>query len=245
MREYEAILFPSLPSVLFLIFFFLITFGFFSIIRKEKKSNKRVECKTIRESEGPSLYLLSTYNSIPDPLRSLIFNGSIIGPLKASATEQESILALRDQVFRIWGLLQSSEDFDPSMLQPIIQANCRNVNGGAYGAGAQVLRTFFVKRALTQRFTSWIAKARYLHHSTTWIIQLEAVVAIDINVPKQLVQRKQRLPATEGILINGDEMVRAINRHSVTHLPTLPPLLMALISRKALERCDLGTLKQV
>ncbi|KAF9587344.1 hypothetical protein IFM89_001334 [Coptis chinensis] len=143
------------------------------------------------------------YNSIPDLLRSLIFNGSIIGPLKAGATEQESILALRDQVFRIWGLLQSSEDFDPSMLQPIIQ-----------GTGAQVTENILCEEGFDAFY------------------KLEVVVAIDINVPKQIVQRKQRLPATEGILISGDEMVRAINRHSVTHLPTLPPLLMALISRK-------------
>ncbi|KAF9604503.1 hypothetical protein IFM89_007624 [Coptis chinensis] len=46
---------------------------------------------------------------------------------------------------------------------------------------------------------------------------------------------------TEFRNFNGDEMVRAINRHSVTHLPTLPPLLMALISRKALERGARGS----
>ncbi|KAF9596048.1 hypothetical protein IFM89_006975 [Coptis chinensis] len=91
-----------------------------------------------------------------------------MGPLKASATEQESILALRDQVFRIWGLLQSSEDFDPSMLQPIIQ-----------GTGAQVTENILCEEGFDAFY------------------KLEDVVAIDINVPKQVVQRKQRLPATE------------------------------------------------
>ncbi|KAF9600753.1 hypothetical protein IFM89_012197 [Coptis chinensis] len=96
--------------------------------------------------------VINTYNSIPDPLRSLIFNGSIIGPLKASATEQESILALRDQVFRIWGLLQSSEDFDPSMLQPIVQVlqepEARDLGGRVIGGITQRLAARLLQQVL-------------------------------------------------------------------------------------------------
>ncbi|KAF9617402.1 hypothetical protein IFM89_036323 [Coptis chinensis] len=44
---------------------------------------------------------------------------------------------------------------------------------------------------------------------------------------------------------NGDEMVRAIDRYKVTHLPIVPPILMALTRAKALGRCDAGSLKQV
>lgn len=38
-----------------------------------------------------------------------------------SDTELEKVIELRDQVFRIWGLLRSSENFDPTLLQPILQ----------------------------------------------------------------------------------------------------------------------------
>ncbi|CAK7345927.1 unnamed protein product [Dovyalis caffra] len=65
--------------------------------------------------------VVDTYNSIPNVVRALIFNGNVTGPLTVSDSEIESMMALRDQVFRIWGLLRSSEDFDPALLQPILQ----------------------------------------------------------------------------------------------------------------------------
>lgn len=65
--------------------------------------------------------VVDTYNSIPNVMKALIFNGSVTGPLMMSNTEKESMIELRDQVFRIWRLLQSSEDFDPALLQPILQ----------------------------------------------------------------------------------------------------------------------------
>ncbi|KAI3833040.1 hypothetical protein MKX03_021318 [Papaver bracteatum] len=42
-----------------------------------------------------------------------------------------------------------------------------------------------------------------------------------------------------------NEMVRAIDFYRVTHLPVVPPILMALTRIKALVGCDLGSLKQV
>ncbi|KAF5189593.1 4-coumarate--CoA ligase-like [Thalictrum thalictroides] len=44
---------------------------------------------------------------------------------------------------------------------------------------------------------------------------------------------------------NADEMVRAIDRYGVTHLPAVPPILMALTRAKAHPRRNLGSLKQV
>jgi len=38
-----------------------------------------------------------------------------------SETEMQNMIELRDQVLRIWGLLQSSHDFDPAILLPILQ----------------------------------------------------------------------------------------------------------------------------
>ncbi|XP_011034732.1 PREDICTED: uncharacterized aarF domain-containing protein kinase At1g79600, chloroplastic [Populus euphratica] len=65
--------------------------------------------------------VVDTYNSIPNVVRALIFNANVTGPLTVSDSEIDSMMALRDQVFRIWGLLRSSQDFDPALLQPILQ----------------------------------------------------------------------------------------------------------------------------
>lgn len=65
--------------------------------------------------------MVDTYNSIPSPLKDLVFNSITIVPSVLSEAEQQSMLDLRQQVIRIWGLLQSSESFDPTLLQPILQ----------------------------------------------------------------------------------------------------------------------------
>lgn len=65
--------------------------------------------------------VIDTYNSLPNFMRALVVNGNATGPLVMSIAEQESMIELRDQVFRIWGLLRSSESFDPALLQPILQ----------------------------------------------------------------------------------------------------------------------------
>lgn len=65
--------------------------------------------------------VVDTYNLMPDPVRALILNGNATGVLLMSDAEQQSMIQLRNQVYRIWGLLQSSENFDSSVLQPILQ----------------------------------------------------------------------------------------------------------------------------
>ncbi|GFY86352.1 protein kinase superfamily protein [Actinidia rufa] len=65
--------------------------------------------------------MIDTYNYFPNPMRTLIFNGNATGPLIMSDAELNSTMELRTQVFRIWGLLRSSENFDPTLLQPILQ----------------------------------------------------------------------------------------------------------------------------
>lgn len=64
---------------------------------------------------------IDTYNSIPGVLKTLISNGSEDRPFKLSTEEQGQMLALRDQVMKIWDLLRLSRSFDPSILQPIVQ----------------------------------------------------------------------------------------------------------------------------
>ena len=69
--------------------------------------------------------VIDTYSSMPNLVRGLIFNGNgnSSGPIVMSNAEQQSLIELRNQVSRIWGLLQSSESFDPASLQPILQVS--------------------------------------------------------------------------------------------------------------------------
>lgn len=80
--------------------------------------------EAIRVNEAVVLgTVVDTYNSAPSFMRNLVFNGNGTGALSMSAAEFESMMELRDQVYRIWGLLRSSENFDPSLLQPILQVS--------------------------------------------------------------------------------------------------------------------------
>ncbi|KAK9271262.1 hypothetical protein L1049_026852 [Liquidambar formosana] len=96
--------------------------------------------------------VVDTYNSIPDLMRALIFNGNATGPLLMSDTEQESMLQLRDQVSRIWGLLRSSDNFDPALLQPILQVlqepEARGLGGRVIGGITQRLAARLLQQVL-------------------------------------------------------------------------------------------------
>ncbi|KAG8387407.1 hypothetical protein BUALT_Bualt02G0018300 [Buddleja alternifolia] len=65
--------------------------------------------------------VMESYNSMPGVIQTLIFNTNTTGPFMMSTAEQESISELRAQVLRIWSLLRSEDNFDPSILQPILQ----------------------------------------------------------------------------------------------------------------------------
>lgn len=78
--------------------------------------------EAIRVSEAVILgSAIESFNSVPGPMRTFVFNGNASGPFTISAAEQQSLMELRAQVIKIWGLLQSSENFDPNLLQPILQ----------------------------------------------------------------------------------------------------------------------------
>ncbi|XP_050268098.1 protein ACTIVITY OF BC1 COMPLEX KINASE 3, chloroplastic [Quercus robur] len=95
---------------------------------------------------------IDTYNSIPDLMRTLMFNGNATGPLMMSDTERESMIGLRDQVLRIWVLLQSSENFDPAILQPILQVlqqpEARSLGGRVIGGITQRLAARLLQQVL-------------------------------------------------------------------------------------------------
>ncbi|PQM34610.1 putative aarF domain-containing protein kinase [Prunus yedoensis var. nudiflora] len=96
--------------------------------------------------------VIDTYNSMPNFMRALVVNGNATGPLVMSIAEQESMIELRDQVFRIWGLLRSSESFDPALLQPILQVlqqpEARNLGGRVIGGITQRLAARLLQQVL-------------------------------------------------------------------------------------------------
>lgn len=96
--------------------------------------------------------LIDTYSSLPDFLRTLVINGSPTGPFLLSDAEQQNMLEFRGQVLRVWGLLQSSNSFDPSLLQPILQVlqqgEARDLGGRVLGGIAQRLAARFLQQVL-------------------------------------------------------------------------------------------------
>ncbi|XP_021813297.1 protein ACTIVITY OF BC1 COMPLEX KINASE 3, chloroplastic isoform X2 [Prunus avium] len=96
--------------------------------------------------------VIDTYNSLPNFMRALVVNGNATGPLVMSIAEQESMIELRDQVFRIWGLLRSSESFDPALLQPILQVlqqpEARNLGERVIGGITQRLAARLLQQVL-------------------------------------------------------------------------------------------------
>ncbi|KAL7261480.1 hypothetical protein ACSBR1_000013 [Camellia fascicularis] len=96
--------------------------------------------------------VIDTYNSVPSPMRTLMFNANSTGPLIMSDAEQSNIMELRAQVFRIWGLLRSSENFDPTVLQPILQVlqepEARSLGGRVIGGITQRLAARLLQQVL-------------------------------------------------------------------------------------------------
>lgn len=84
--------------------------------------------------------VIQSYNLVPDLVRTLLnVNGT--SPFVMNSAEQESMLELRAQVFRIWELLRSSDNFDPSIFQPILQVRIQYI--------------YFCIHALVQKSCSW------------------------------------------------------------------------------------------
>lgn len=96
--------------------------------------------------------VIDTYNSVPSPMRTLMFNANSTGLLIMSDAEQSNIMELRAQVFRIWGLLRSSENFDPTVLQPILQVlqepEARSLGGRVIGGITQRLAARLLQQVL-------------------------------------------------------------------------------------------------
>ncbi|XP_009610213.1 protein ACTIVITY OF BC1 COMPLEX KINASE 3, chloroplastic [Nicotiana tabacum] len=96
--------------------------------------------------------VIESFNSIPGPMRTFVFNGSANGPFTISSAEKQSLMELRTQVITIWGLLRSSENFDPSLLQPILQVlqepEARSIGGRVVGGISQRLAARLLQQVL-------------------------------------------------------------------------------------------------
>ncbi|KAM3341481.1 protein ACTIVITY OF BC1 COMPLEX KINASE 3, chloroplastic [Capsicum galapagoense] len=96
--------------------------------------------------------LIESFNSVPGPMRTFVFNGNANGPFTMSAAEQQNLMELRAQVIKIWGLLRSSENFDPSLLQPILQVlqepEARSIGGRVVGGISQRLAARLLQQVL-------------------------------------------------------------------------------------------------
>lgn len=109
--------------------------------------------EAVRVSEAFTLSSISdSYKSVPDFMRTLVFNGNANGPLMMSESEMQSMIELRNQVSRIWGLLQSSNDFDPALVLPIFrvlqQPEVRRLGGGVMDGITQRLVARFLQQVL-------------------------------------------------------------------------------------------------
>ncbi|XXG57536.1 hypothetical protein AAC387_Pa03g4668 [Persea americana] len=95
---------------------------------------------------------IDTYHTIPEFLRSLFFNSNATGPFAISGSEQDSMLELRNRVYRVWSLLRSSENFDPALLQPILQVlqepAARDLSGRVVGGITQRLAARLLQQVL-------------------------------------------------------------------------------------------------
>ncbi|KAG4180740.1 hypothetical protein ERO13_A10G183600v2 [Gossypium hirsutum] len=93
-----------------------------------------------------------TYNSAPSFIQTLMINGNGNGALTMSTADLEATMELRNQVFRIWGLLSSSENFDPALLQPILQVlqqpEGRSLGGRVVGGVTQRLAARLLQQLL-------------------------------------------------------------------------------------------------
>ncbi|XP_074269482.1 protein ACTIVITY OF BC1 COMPLEX KINASE 3, chloroplastic [Silene latifolia] len=108
--------------------------------------------ETVRVTEALMLgSAMDAYNALPEFMRTFVTYGRPTGPLAISDAEQLSMLELRGQVLRVWGLLQSSNNFDPSLLQPILQILQQ---GGARDLGGRVLNG--ITQRLAARFLQQI-----------------------------------------------------------------------------------------
>ncbi|KAE8670618.1 putative Hydrolase [Hibiscus syriacus] len=101
---------------------------------------------------APDGSVADTYNSAPSFVQTLMINDNGNGAIAMNGADLETMMELRNQVFRIWGLLSSSENFDPALLQPILQVlqqpEGRSLGGRVVGGITQRLSARLLQQLL-------------------------------------------------------------------------------------------------
>ncbi|XP_042442441.1 protein ACTIVITY OF BC1 COMPLEX KINASE 3, chloroplastic-like isoform X1 [Zingiber officinale] len=104
--------------------------------------------------------MIDAYRSMPDFMKAFISNGNASGPFNFNLSEHEQaqMVELRDRVFRIWNLLRSSGNFDPSLLWPILQVleeqEVRNLSSRVVGGITQRFAARFLLQFLRSPATA-------------------------------------------------------------------------------------------
>lgn len=95
---------------------------------------------------------LAGYNAVPQPIKSILPNGNDGNPLRIKESDLSAMVALREQVIRIWSLLRSSEGFDPALLQPVVQVlqqpEAQAIGGQVLGGVTQRLAARLLQQVL-------------------------------------------------------------------------------------------------
>eukprot|EP00850_Spirogloea_muscicola_P016873 SM000140S00622 [mRNA] locus=s140:349317:356585:+ [translate_table: standard] len=93
--------------------------------REGEPLRRLVEAEAVRVMEAMILgMVIEGARAMPQPLQALL-PGNGIGaawmPVQVRDVDRAAILELRDQVLRVWALLNTSAGFQPSMLQPLVE----------------------------------------------------------------------------------------------------------------------------
>ncbi|CAI9093199.1 OLC1v1028639C1 [Oldenlandia corymbosa var. corymbosa] len=96
--------------------------------------------------------VLDSYNSAPAFIKSFISSNNGTDPFPIGTADKENMLELRAQVIRVWELLRTSQNFDPALLQPILQVlqepEARSLGGRVFGGVTQRLAARFLQQVL-------------------------------------------------------------------------------------------------
>ncbi|KAG6518129.1 protein ACTIVITY OF BC1 COMPLEX KINASE 3, chloroplastic-like isoform X1 [Zingiber officinale] len=96
--------------------------------------------------------MIDAYDSMPGFMKVVVRNSNANGRFKLSDSEKRNMLELRDRVLKVWSLLRSSDSFDPSLLQSLLQVleepEARNLGSHIFGGLTQRLLARLLQQVL-------------------------------------------------------------------------------------------------
>eukprot|EP00850_Spirogloea_muscicola_P018939 SM000179S03411 [mRNA] locus=s179:170051:173945:+ [translate_table: standard] len=124
--------------------------------REGEPLRRLVEAEAVRVMEAMILgMVIEGARAVPQPLQALL-PGNGIGaawmPVQVRDIDRAAMLELRDQVLRVWALLNTSAGFQPSMLQPLVevlrQPEAQAMGGRVAGGVLQRLAARMLQKCL-------------------------------------------------------------------------------------------------